>query len=265
MNPIVDNFSRILEFAKEYGLPEFKKRGILREFLQVKILDHLYRKKISSQLYFIGGTSLRLLRNLDRFSEDLDFDLGEKIGFDDVASLMDSLVGELKKENINVEIYQNKTGKRIYFELKFLELLGQLNLSQNKGEKLAIKFDFENYWQGEKREVILLNRYGFLVNIITIDINQILTQKIYAYLQRKQTLARDLYDIVWLIGQQGKIDWNFVKKNHLPKNIVEKAIEKFENERKKINLLKRKLIPFLINEENINKINLFPDLLERII
>lgn len=152
MNLMIDNFSRILEFAKEYYLPEFKKRGILREFLQAKILEYIYRKKISFQFFFIGDTSLRFLRGLDRFSEDLDFDLGEKITFDDVLFLMNSLVDEFKKENINVETYKNKTNKRIYFELKFPKLLAQLKLSRNKKEKLVIKFDFEKFWRGMKKE-----------------------------------------------------------------------------------------------------------------
>lgn len=260
MNSIIDNFPQVLKFSQEYGVPATKKRGILREFLQTKVLESIYRKKISSQIFFIGGTSLRLLRGLDRFSEDLDFDLGEII-FKDISFLFDSLINELKKENIIVGLYKNQTKKRLYFELRFPELLFQLGISQNKEEKLAIKFDFEKFWRGEKREVILLNRYGILSNVVTVDLNQILVQKIYAYLQRKQTLARDLYDIVWLLSRRAKIDWDFVKKNRLPQDFVKKAIEKFQKENKKLPNLKRKLIPFLINEENINKIDFLPELL----
>lgn len=259
MNSIIDNFPQILKFGKEYGLPVTKKRGILREFLQVKILESIYRKKISSKLFFIGGTSLRLLRGLDRFSEDLDFDLAG-INFKDIHPLINSLVNEFKKENISVNIYKNKTEKRFYYELRFPELLFQLGLTENKEEKLTIKFDFEKFWRAEKREIILLNRYGYLSNVVTINLDQILVQKIYAYLNRKQTLARDLYDIVWLISRQAKIDGDFVKKNHLPRDLVKNAIEKFQKEKKKLPAIKRKLIPFLIYEENVEKLNFFANL-----
>ena len=74
MNNIVSNFDQILEFGKSYGAPLTKKKGILREYLQTKIIDIFYQEKVSVNLFFIGGTSLRLLRNTDRFSEDLDFD-----------------------------------------------------------------------------------------------------------------------------------------------------------------------------------------------
>ena len=77
MNVVVDNFDRIIEFAKQYALPTSKKRAVVREYLQVKILDMIYQEKTSLHLHFVGGTSLRLLRGLDRFSEDLDFDVAE--------------------------------------------------------------------------------------------------------------------------------------------------------------------------------------------
>ena len=77
MNQIIDSFPEILDFAKNYHLPVTKKRAILREYLQSKILREIYKNKLSVNLLFVGGTSLRLLHNLDRFSEDLDFDFEE--------------------------------------------------------------------------------------------------------------------------------------------------------------------------------------------
>lgn len=64
----------ILKEAERRGLSSTKKRAILREFLQVKLLTALYHLSGCQNLALIGGTSLRLLRGLDRFSEDLDFD-----------------------------------------------------------------------------------------------------------------------------------------------------------------------------------------------
>lgn len=113
MNAIIDNFQQIVEFAKEYGVPPTKKRGILREFLQTKILESMYQKRISSQIFFVGGTSLRFLRGLDRFSEDLDFDMG-KVSFAQIEEMMMLLFHELRRENITLEMYRNKTKKRSF-------------------------------------------------------------------------------------------------------------------------------------------------------
>jgi predicted nucleotidyltransferase component of viral defense system len=68
----------LLETLKEEGkrlkIPENKPQALIREYLQTKIIYYLYQQKESKKLSFIGGTSLRLFRDLDRFSEDLDFD-----------------------------------------------------------------------------------------------------------------------------------------------------------------------------------------------
>jgi predicted nucleotidyltransferase component of viral defense system len=60
--------------GERLGIPADKKRALIREYLQSKILYCLYEQKEANRLSFIGGTSLRILRGLDRFSEDLDFD-----------------------------------------------------------------------------------------------------------------------------------------------------------------------------------------------
>ena len=153
MNVVVDNFDRILEFAKQYALPTSKKRAVVREYLQVKILDMIYQEKTSLHLHFVGGTSLRLLRGLDRFSEDLDFDLAE-ISPREVNNIVIAIHKRLKKENITVDLYQNMTARRAYFELRFKDLLYELGISQDREEKLTIKFDFEKLWQKEKREPV---------------------------------------------------------------------------------------------------------------
>ncbi len=63
----------LLEEAKELGLPQTKKRAILREYLQTIILDGIYKSDFAKYMFFVGGTALRFFYNLPRFSEDLDF------------------------------------------------------------------------------------------------------------------------------------------------------------------------------------------------
>lgn len=263
MNNIVSNFFQVLDFARSYNLPIVKKRAILREYLQVKLIDFIYQERISTRIFFIGGTALRLLHGLDRFSEDLDFDT-DKISDRQIFDLMEKLQKRLQKEQIAVSLYKNTTAKRSYFELRFTDLLYQLNLSKSKQEKLVIKFDFESYWHGQNRKIILLKKYGFFINIVSISLDQILVQKLHAYINRRQTMPRDLYDIVWLWGQEAKIDFNFIKKNKLPNNLVVKAMEKWKKEKKILSNVKRKLQPFLINEQNIDKLEMFESVLEKI-
>jgi len=59
MNRII--WQEILEEAERLNLPLKNKRGILREFLQTKILGYLYEEKNAGQLQFMGGTALRIV------------------------------------------------------------------------------------------------------------------------------------------------------------------------------------------------------------
>ncbi len=263
MNNIVANFNQILEFGYGYGLPLTKKKGILREYLQTKILELISQEKASLDFFFVGGTALRLLYGLDRFSEDLDFDF-VNLEQTRLLRLMQKLQKRLQNENIEVNLYQNLKPRRFYFELRFHNLLFELRLSQQKEEKLTIKFDFESFWQGQKRKVILLDRYGFLANITTIPLDQILVQKLFAYTQRQQTLPRDLYDIVWLYSQKAKIDQNFSEANQLPADLITQAKKQSRQDLKQLKNLKEKLKPFLVNEKNTAKLDLFPQVLDKL-
>lgn len=263
MNNIVSNFTQIIDFAKKYNLPVTRKQAILREYLQSKVLELIYQEKVAKYIYFVGGTALRLLHDLDRFSEDLDFDVDSISGMK-IKALVKKIHVELSVENLSVELYENFTQKRNYYELRFNNLLFELNISRNKSEKLMIKLDFEHIWQGMTRETVLFQRYGFLSNIITLPKQQILVQKLYAYIKRQQTLPRDIYDITWLISQGAEIDTLFLQKNKLPENLVLQAIKKFTLEEKKLETYKRQLKPYLINEANIDKLAFFPQLLGRI-
>ena len=55
------------------GNANFQKH-ILKEYVQLMVLDYLANTPYISKLAFIGGTNLRLINGIDRFSEDLDFD-----------------------------------------------------------------------------------------------------------------------------------------------------------------------------------------------
>ncbi|MBR4512447.1 MAG: nucleotidyl transferase AbiEii/AbiGii toxin family protein, partial [Bacteroidales bacterium] len=47
---------------------------VLKEYIELLALEHLSQSPYASKIVFIGGTCLRLVHGIDRFSEDLDFD-----------------------------------------------------------------------------------------------------------------------------------------------------------------------------------------------
>ncbi len=57
------------------GRPAEENLNRLRQFLQIVLLKILHESANGASLAFTGGTALRLLHGLQRFSEDLDFSL----------------------------------------------------------------------------------------------------------------------------------------------------------------------------------------------
>lgn len=258
MTNLLANWQQILDFARQYGLPPEKKRAIVREYLQTKIISQIYSEKLSNKLFFVGGTALRLLFGLDRFSEDLDFD-SEGVSAAQLKGLLDQVAKQLKRENYSLDLYHNPTKDKDFFEFRFNEVLLESGASLEKAEKLAIKFDFESGWKGQKREIVFVNRFGFLANVLTKSLDQFVVEKLAAYLGRESTQARDLYDLVWLAAQSAKADGEFAKKNGLVLGeLVSGAREKFAKE--KTSQLKQSLRPFLLNESSVSKIDFFDKL-----
>jgi len=261
MNNLVSNFDKVLEFAAQYDMPANKQRGIIREYLQSKFISWLYGLGNSSKLSFVGGTSLRLLRGVDRFSEDLDFDnLG--LSKEEIRSLMEDIEKKFDKENIAVELVVTDKNEKYYFELRFPSLLYQLKISSNPKEKLKIKVDYAQFWQAQKTEVVLFNRYGFLEQVVSNPLNQLLVQKMRAYVGRTRTQPRDIYDVVWLYAQGARWDEQFEQVNGL-EGVLDQAAQKFAREGITPQM-KRRLAPFLFEQQSLRKLDHFEMVIEEL-
>lgn len=76
----------------------------LAETIQAIALLGLSRDDFFSHAAFYGGTAMRLLHNLDRFSEDLDFSLERPIKAFRLAAYLDALREEMEAFGFSVEI-----------------------------------------------------------------------------------------------------------------------------------------------------------------
>lgn len=276
MHNIITNFDQILDFARQMQMPVDKRRGVIREYLQSKFIATFYSLPNSQKMSFVGGTSLRLLRNSNRFSEDLDFDnLG--LSNTEVESLVSEVVRRFQVEGLLVELSSHvKEGKTLdsssgahvlstdktYFDIKFPDLLKELKITTNPREKLMIKFDYSSFWKGQITEPVLLNKYGFIENVVVNNINQTMIQKLTAYVQRNLTQPRDIYDVVWLYSQGAGVDMDFAKANSLA-DVVQSAVSKYASEGCPEGF-KNKLMPFLFDPEDVRRLDLFGSVLVKL-
>ena len=76
----------------------------LREILQEIVLLGLYDAGFFKHAAFYGGTALRILHNLPRFSEDLDFSLLESNPNFDLKPFQNAIVDTLKSFGFDITV-----------------------------------------------------------------------------------------------------------------------------------------------------------------
>lgn len=249
----------ILEEGKRLKVPQTKKRGLLREYLQTKIIYSLYGKQNSNKLSFIGGTSLRILRDLDRFSEDLDFDnLG--LSFKKMERLFEEVFLEFRKEGFVVDFDFKGSNNSGTGDFRFKRLLSELGISSDKNEKLRININWTAPKIKSRTEVVILRRFGFLRPVTTNTLSFLLSQKIRAVFTRKDPQPRDFYDIVWFFSRRVKPDAKLFPemKVKTEKELLSKLGKVYEKKvEPNLASFKKRLKPFLIKEENVYYLDVF--------
>ena len=88
-------------------------KHILKEYLQLMILDFISSTNYADKLCFIGGTNLRLVYGIDRFSEDLDFDC-KNMDKDEFLKMTDDILAFLKR-NLRCDVSSVKNGAGLCF------------------------------------------------------------------------------------------------------------------------------------------------------
>ncbi len=189
-------------------------RHVVREVLQAKVLSSMQRVGAMIPLAFHGGTSLRFLYSIDRFSEDLDFALERPgRGYDFRAYLRAARV-DFEREGYTVDIKANDRKVVHSAFLRFRGLLHGLGLSPHRTETLAIKIEVDTRPPaGAVLETTVVRRHVTL-QLQHHDRASLLAGKAHAVLQRAYTKGRDIYDLFWYLSDP---DWpapNLVMLNH---------------------------------------------------
>jgi len=250
------NFDDILSYYPKH-LHSFKD-NILKEFLQHKILDILFSTKYSNQLVFLGGTSIRIIHNSTRFSEDLDFDnLG--ITQSDFSNIGDIIKYKLSLEGYQVEIKNIFKTAAFHCHIKFPGLLYEQKLSGHREEKILIQIDAEPQKYEYLPEKFLLNKFGIFRYLNITPLPLLLAQKICACLYRKRAKGRDFFDIVLLFSKTTP-DLIYLSKYagiKTKQDLIEKLKQKASN--LDLKLLAKDIEPFLFEPSQKDRVLYFID------
>lgn len=189
------------KYARERNIP-WQERNVLMEYLQTKILQALSLSKYNETISFLGGTCLRFAHEINRFSEDLDFDLIKKEGFE-LNELSQEIKNKLELQGFKLDI-KTKTNEKIHtVYFKFKDVLQEFGFRVHKDEKFLIKFEidfnpFEKIRTETKFADSFYERFPMLVNTY----ETLFAQKILAIIFRPYQKGRDFYDLVWFLSQK---------------------------------------------------------------
>lgn len=189
-------------------------RNRIREYLQAEILASLQRSGAMVPLAFQGGTALRFLYSIRRFSEDLDFALERPESGYDFRKLLKAAQSDLVQEGYTVDV--RVSDQRIVHNafLRFPGLLFDLRLSPHANEAFSIKLEVDTRPPaGAVLETTLVRRHQTL-RLQHHDPASLLAGKLHAVLQRPYPKGRDIYDLIWYLSDPGWPPPNLVLLNN---------------------------------------------------
>jgi len=189
------------KYAEEKNIP-WQDRNILLEYLQTQILKALSLSTYNDSISFLGGTCLRFAHGINRFSEDLDFDLMKKDGFD-LEKLAEEISKKLELQGFAVDT-RTKTTENIHIVFfRFRNVLREFGLNVPKDEKVLVKFeiDFDPY-KSIKTEIKFADSFNERFPMFVNSLDTLFAQKVVAIIFRPYQKGRDFYDLVWFLSQK---------------------------------------------------------------
>lgn len=192
----------------------------VREIMQSLALLGLWRARFFEHAAFYGGTDLRILYGLDRFSEDLDFSLlkpSKAFRFDKYASFLQKELKaygldvrfEAKQKTANTAIESAFLKTNTYTQLILLEAPDSIISGIHKNATLKVKLEIDTNPPASFDTEIkyIFSPVQFAVKTYTLP--SLFAGKMHAILCRKwknRVKGRDWYDFTWYIGHYPELN-----------------------------------------------------------
>ena len=258
-------FEALIGEAEKRGMPHAKLRGILREYLQVLLLGEL-RLLPSAKVYqFTGGTYLRLVHHIHRFSDDLDF-YAQALTTKAFASDMHLLSKHLQQQGINQTVACQERDRLHTANFSFPDIEDAYGITKTSQRRNALRIKIEcqiPLWK-LKPEVHLIEGFGLQFALGCSQQAALVADKIDALFHKDR--ARHIYDLLHLLGQNVSADPKILKSyGHTlpPATLIRNAMQRFTtNDLKK---MAEHFRPFLFQEQDTELIVHAPQLFEQVL
>jgi hypothetical protein len=179
-------------------------RHVVLEYLQARVLAAMQQAGAFDVLAFHGGTALRFLYQIPRYSEDLDFALEREPNRYEFRRYLREVQRQLGAETYAIDVRVKDDRVVNVATIHFRGLLHELGLSPHPDEVLMVKVEVDtNPPAGAGLQTTVIRRH-VLLNLLHHDRSSLLAGKLHALLQRDYVKGRDLYDLFWYLGNP---DW----------------------------------------------------------
>ncbi len=201
---MIDLIQKRLEKYNAVG--SIEEENALKEIIQEIILFSLWQADFFEVAAFQGGTSLRILHGLPRFSEDIDFILKEPAPDFSWLPYLEGITETCKEFGIEPEALDKaRMDQRVKRALiKDTSIANQLNLrfmDDLNGRKLKIKLEIDCHPpSGSYFDYSYLD-FPVDYEVCHQDVSSNFALKTHALLCRPYLKGRDWYDFSWYIAQ----------------------------------------------------------------
>jgi predicted nucleotidyltransferase component of viral defense system len=263
----------------------------LREILQEIALLGLWRSRFFERAAFYGGTALRILHGLDRYSEGLDFSLLKPAAEFDLSRYCNALEKEISAFGFDVTVTGKTKSLQSTIQSAFLKAdtlkhllvintTESLTASIPRGQVLKIKIEVDTDpppgFDTETR--FLLQPIPFSVRAFSLP--DMFAGKMHAVLCRGwkgRVKGRDWYDLIWYVANHPQLhlkhlEQRMIQSGHLKKSerltpkklstIAETVVGKLN-----VDLARREVEPFVKDPEALTvwSRDFFLDVVRRIV
>lgn len=168
---------------------------MLKEYIQCQILEYISKQPEAVNMDFIGGSNLRIVHDINRFSEDLDFDCKD----------MNSDMFEILTERIYR--FLNDSGYHVIARDAESDKIS-LGISGYRQQKFLLKIEMQDQGVTYPSKTEFINRCGFVFPLRTAPIDTLCAMKVNTVLARGK--GRDYYDLMFLL-QRTKPDFHYLE------------------------------------------------------
>lgn len=193
-----------------------EEQNALKEITQEIALMVLSRLGFFKVAQFHGGTALRILYDLPRFSEDLDFTLLAPDHAFDLSRYLDPMVDEFIEYGYRIEVSDRSKSDNVIKKafLKDDSIGKQLQLTYSESEtlrkKIKIKLEVDvNPPAGAVSEMKYL-AFPLPFAVLCQDLASSFSGKIHALLCRPYMKGRDWFDFVWYVGRRARVNFDLL-------------------------------------------------------